>query len=216
MSSSCHQPTKTEAQTCHTWSAFQELQRWATRCTSRPKVLGSGVEARIRFLGSGNRTRSLVKPVAVIQEIDWVGDNVTRVVAPRNCQTLPHCDSLTTANQAVVSILLFDGYFQHHFPDMDVLVRVCLLLKYTCTAHGPTSDCTSNPDVHMKTSLHTHIDRSIRVDKSQYFHTYVSYTHVWIFSFAYFQILLLNVYLFIFVYLCMHVCMYALQVHTYK
>ena len=70
------------------------------------------------------------------------------------------------------------------------------------------------PCRYMKTSLHTHkhIDRSIRVHKSTYFHTYVSYTNVWIFSFAYFHILLLNVYLFIYMYSCMHVCMYA---HTY-
>jgi len=100
--------------------------------TQGPRV-GSRGKNSISWVG--DRTRSLVKPVAVIQEIDWVGDNVTPVVAPRNCQTLPHCDSLTTANQAVVSILLFDGYFQHHFPDMDVSVRVCLLLKYTCTVH---------------------------------------------------------------------------------
>jgi len=26
----------------------------------------------------------------------------------------------------------FDGYFKHDFPDMDVSVSVCLLLKYTC------------------------------------------------------------------------------------
>ena len=86
-------------------------------------------------------------------------------------------------------------------------------------AHGSTPGCTSNPDVHMKTSLHSHkyIDRSIRVHKSTYFHTYVSYTHVWIFSFAYFHILLLNEYLFIYMYLCMHVCMYAqMYVCMYK
>ena len=86
-------------------------------------------------------------------------------------------------------------------------------------AHGPTPGCTSNPDVHMKTSLHTYkyIDRSIRVHKSTYFHTYVSYTHVWIFSFAYFHILLPNAYSFIYMYLCMHVCTYAhMYVCMYK
>jgi len=50
----------------------------------------------------------------------------------------------------------FNGYFNHHFPDMDVSVSVCLLLKYTFICTRSTPGCTSNPDVHMKTSLHTH------------------------------------------------------------
>jgi len=53
--------------------------------------------------------------------------------APRNCETRPHCVSLTTAEQAVVGmfccgvslyLVVTDWRFQHHFPDTDISVSV--------------------------------------------------------------------------------------------
>ena len=78
-------------------------------------------------------------------------------------------------------------------------------------AHGPTPGCTSDSDIHMKISLHTHeyVVRSIRVHKSTYFYTYVSYTHVWIFFFTNNISKCLFIYLHVLIQVCLYVCTYV-------
>ena len=68
-------------------------------------------------------------------------------------------------------------------------------------AEVPTPGCTSNPDIHMKISLHTRtcIDRSTWAHKSTYIYTYIRYTHVYVSIFAHLHILCIYMYIHIFI-----------------